>query len=446
MVINSPETKVGLFTLAALFILGGVFFWLNGLELFQPGYELEAVFDRIEDLRPGAPVKLQGVDVGRISRIYFENYKVIVEMRIRPQFEIPRNVVAIIATAGVVGDKYLELILLEPGETPGDETRIKGKNPHTMDQFYETASEVINSIKQIAESVEALTADREMHRHLKSSLARFDRISKNLESITGSPEMLQIIQKAALAMEQLNRATIIANRFLEQIEANGETAADIKETLANAEKISANLDQFTALMVKNGPELELLIKDARQTLQTINQAVVKINEALEGLSGTEDPSQVKQSIKAAVEAAGKISKYVEAFEELKIENKVGAGHRDPTGLIVNYQMDINLNRERKLLLGVEDIGAANLASLQVGLKYPSALGRFGLYRNEVGLGLDYLPTPNLTLGVDLWDTESTNIGLSSSYQFNEDWAVKFSASQNFDTTDRTWAVECWRKF
>ncbi|NLY74309.1 MAG: MCE family protein [Firmicutes bacterium] len=446
MVINSPETKVGLFTLAALFILGGVFFWLNGLELFQPGYELEAVFDRIEDLRPGAPVKLQGVDVGRISRIYFENYKVIVEMRIRPQFEIPRNVVAIIATAGVVGDKYLELILLEPGETPGDETRIKGKNPHTMDQFYETASEVINSIKQIAKSVEALTADREMHRHLKSSLARFDRISKNLESITGSPEMLQIIQKAALAMEQLNRATIIANRFLEQIEANGETAADIKETLANAEKISANLDQFTALMVKNGPELELLIKDARQTLQTINQAVIKINEALEGLSGTEDPSQVKQSIKAAVEAAGKISKYVEAFEEFKIENKVGAGRRDPTGLIVNYQMDINLNRERKLLLGVEDIGAANLASLQVGLKYPSALGRFGLYRNEVGLGLDYLPTPNLTLGVDLWDTESTNIGLSSSYQFNEDWAVKFSASQNFDTTDRTWAVECWRKF
>lgn len=446
MVINSPETKVGLFTLTALFVLGGIFFWLNGLELFQPGYELEAVFDRIEDLRPGAPVKLQGVDVGRISRIYFENYKVIVEMRIRPQFEIPRNVVAIIATAGVVGDKYLELILLEPGETPGDENRIKGKNPYTMDQFYETASEVINSIKQIAESVEALTADREMHRHLKSSLARFDRISKNLESITGGPEMLQMIQKAALAVEQLNRATIIANRFLEQIEANGETAADIKETLANAERISANLDQFTALMVKNGPELELLIKDARQTLQTINQAVVKINEALEGLTGSGDPSQVKQSIKAAAAAAGKISKYVEAFEEFKIENKVGAGHQDPTGLIVNYQMDINLNRKRKLLLGVEDIGAANLASLQVGLKYPSALGRFGLYRNEVGLGLDYLPTPNLTLGVDLWDTESTNIGLSSSYRFNEDWTVKFSASQNFDTTDRTWAVECWRKF
>ncbi len=446
MVGNSPEIKVGLFTLTALLALGGIFFWLNGTGLFQQGYELEAVFDRIEDLRPGAPVKLQGVDVGRISRVYFENYKVIVQMRIRPQFEIPRNVQAVIATAGVVGDKYLELILTEPGEYPTDEKRVMGKNPYTMDQFYETASEVINSIKQIAESVEALTADREMHGHLKSTLARFDRITKNLESITGGPELLQIIQKAALAMEQLNQATIIAHRFLEQLEANGATAAEIRETLANAERISANLDQFTALMMKNGPELELLIKDARQTLQTINQAVTNINEALEGLSNTEDPSQVKQSIKAAVEAAGKISKYVEAFEEFKIENKVGAGHRDQTGLIVNYQMDVNLNRERKLLLGVEDIGAANLASIQVGLKYPSALGRFGLYRNEVGLGLDYLPTTNLTLGVDLWDTESTNIGLSSSYRFNEDWSVKLSASQNFDTTDRTWTVECWRKF
>lgn len=445
MQIHSPETKVGLFTLFALIALFSVFYWLNGSKLFQSGYELEAVFDRIENLRPGAPVKLHGVDVGRISRVYFEDYKVIVAMRIRPQFDIPRNVKAVIASAGVVGDQYLELILLKPGEPEGKGNRIKGQSPYTMDQFYAAAYEVMDSIREIAQSVKALTNDQSIS-YLNSSIARIDRITANLEQLTGGPEVRQLIQNLTLATSELAQAGSTANRFLSQVEANGETAAELKRTLANAEKITANLDKFSAILAKNGPEVELLVKDARETLQTINKAVENINKAVRGLTGEGDPSQVKQNIQAAAEAAGKISEYVAALEEFSVDNNIGVGHQDQSGLIVNYRMDVNLNKKNKVLLGVEDIGEANLTSFQWGVKSLSTLSRFGLYRNEVGLGLDYLPTSNLTLGVDLWDTKSANLGLSSAYQFNEDWSVKFSASQNFDTTDRDWTVECWRKF
>lgn len=443
MQIHSPETKVGLFTLLALVALFSVFYWLNGSKLFQSGYELEAAFDRIENLRPGSPVKLHGVDVGRISRVYFEDYKVIVVMRIRPQFQIPRNTKATIATAGVVGDQYLELTLLKPGEPEGEGDRIMGQSPYTMDQIYATAYEAINSIKEIANSVKQLTNEQTID-YLNNSFARIDRITANLENLTGGPETRQLIQNLSLATSKLAQASDTANRFLSRIEADGETVTELKKTLANAEKITANLDTIIA---KNGPEVELLVKDARKTLQTINTAVENINKALEGLTSDEgDPSQVRNSIKAAADAAGKISEYMAALEEFHIDNNVGAGHQDQNGLIVNYRMDVNLNKKNKVLLGVEDIGEANLTSFQWGVKSPSTLSRFGLYRNEVGLGLDYLPTSNLTLGVDLWDTKSANLGFSSAYQFNEDWSLKFSASQNLDTTDRDWTVECWRKF
>ncbi len=445
MQIHSPETKVGLFTLVALIALFSAFYWLNGSKLFQSGYELEAAFDRIENLRPGAPVKLNGVDVGRISRVYFEDYKVIVAMRIRPKFDIPRNVKAIIASAGVVGDQYLELTLLKPGEPEGKGNRIIGQSPYTMDQFYAAAYDIIESIKEIAESVKGLANEQSIN-YLNSSIARIDRITANLEQLSGGPEARQLIQNLSLAASELAQAGNTANRFLTQVEANGETAADLKTTLANVEKITVNLDKFCAMMAKNGPEVELLVKDARQTLQTINQAVENINQAIQGLTGEGDSSQVKQNIQAAAEAAGKLSEYVAAFEEFSIDNNIGAGHQDQTRLIVNYRLDLNLNKKNQVLLGFEDIGEANLTSLQWGVKSPTTVSRFGLYRNEVGLGLDYLPTPNLTLGVDLWDTQSSNLGLSSAYQFNEDWSVKLSASKNFDTADRSWSLECWRKF
>jgi hypothetical protein len=167
---------------------------------------------------------------------------------------------------------------------------------------------------------------------------------------------------------------------------------------------------------------------------------------LESSTSGEDHSETKSNLKAALDAAGKLSKYASALEDFNIDNNVGAGYQDETGLIVNYRMDVNLNKKNMFRIGVEDIGVANLTSFQWGVKSPNTLGRFGLYRNEVGLGLDYLPNSKLTFGADLWDTESANVGLSSSYRFNEDWSVKLSASKNIDTTDQSWTVECWRKF
>lgn len=446
MQIHSPETRVGLFTLVALAVFFAAFYWLNGAKFFQRGYEVEAVFERVEGLRPGAPVKFNGVDIGRINRVYFENYQVIVAMRIQPQFEIPRNTKAIIASAGLVGDKYLELVLTKPGEPVGEGNRIKGQSPYSMDQLFATANGAIESIKEIADSIKELTSEEQIG-SLKRSIARINQITANLEHLTGGPEVRQLIRNLDLAVSELTRAGNTANRFLTELEANGETAAELKKVMANIEKITAGLDKFTAMMAANGPEVELLVRDARQALQTINKAVDNINKAIEGSASDEgDSTEVRSNLKAAVEAAGKISEYAASLNEFSINNNIGAGHQDETGLIVDYRMDIHLNKKKMLILGVEDIGEANLTSFQYGVKSLNSLSRFGLYRDEVGLGFDYHPAQNITLGVDLWDTKSANLGLSSAYNINEDWSVKFSAFQNLDTEDRSWTVECWRKF
>jgi phospholipid/cholesterol/gamma-HCH transport system substrate-binding protein len=123
---RSLEIGTGLFVLlgfAALAFLTtqlpGTSFKLNGNE---GGYTVTARFDNIGDLKPGSPVTMAGVRVGRVESIKFDpkDFKAAVVLRIEDQYqEIPEDSDASIQTAGLLGGKYIGI---GPG---GSETFLK---------------------------------------------------------------------------------------------------------------------------------------------------------------------------------------------------------------------------------------------------------------------------------------------------------------------------------
>lgn len=75
-------------------------------------YTVQARFNHIGDLKVRAPVSLAGVTIGRVSKISVDpvEYKAIVELRIDSTFDqLPIDTDASIATAGLLGGKYIEL-------------------------------------------------------------------------------------------------------------------------------------------------------------------------------------------------------------------------------------------------------------------------------------------------------------------------------------------------
>lgn len=115
---RSLELGTGLFVLlgfAALFFLTTQLPG-SGLKLGnEPGYRLTARFDNVGDLKPGAPVSMAGVSIGRVESIGFDprDFKAVVTMRIQPQFnQIPEDSDAAIQTQGLLGGKFI-------GVTPG---------------------------------------------------------------------------------------------------------------------------------------------------------------------------------------------------------------------------------------------------------------------------------------------------------------------------------------
>src|SRR5689334_6220962 len=111
---RSLEIGTGLFVLlgfAALAFLttqlpGSKFAVLQG----SSGYAVTARFENVGDLRPGAPVSMGGVKIGKVSNVMFDSsdYKAVVSMLIDNQYsKIPDDTWAGVETAGLLGAKYV---------------------------------------------------------------------------------------------------------------------------------------------------------------------------------------------------------------------------------------------------------------------------------------------------------------------------------------------------
>jgi phospholipid/cholesterol/gamma-HCH transport system substrate-binding protein len=110
---RSLEVGTGLFVLlgfAALFFLttqlpgSGLQFRADG------GYRVTAKFDNIGDLKPGSPVSMAGVRIGRVEAVAFDpsDYRAVVTLRIDPQYDrIPDDSDASVQTQGLLGGKYI---------------------------------------------------------------------------------------------------------------------------------------------------------------------------------------------------------------------------------------------------------------------------------------------------------------------------------------------------
>jgi phospholipid/cholesterol/gamma-HCH transport system substrate-binding protein len=120
------ETTVGIFVVFGLICIGYMTVKLGHVSLLgDNSYSLFADFTSVSGLRPGNPVDMLGIEVGRVERLTMDqkNQKAIVELRLQQGIKVYDDAVASIRTEGLIGDKYISIDpggggeLLKPGET-----------------------------------------------------------------------------------------------------------------------------------------------------------------------------------------------------------------------------------------------------------------------------------------------------------------------------------------
>ncbi len=85
-----PETKLGIFTVLGIIVFGFSLYFLGGFSVTR-SYDLNIKFADVSGLPIKAPVKLSGVEVGKVKQIKIENGDVIVVAEIREDTPIYRG-------------------------------------------------------------------------------------------------------------------------------------------------------------------------------------------------------------------------------------------------------------------------------------------------------------------------------------------------------------------
>src|ERR1700722_11133106 len=156
------ELRVGLFVLAGAVLLGVVVFYVTGGGGWGPKYRLRAFLPEVDGLSLGAPVRVDGVEVGNVEKIVMAVPKdgsapsklrnIEVDLRIQKNFEsyIRSDSSAGLITEGLLGNRYVDIERGFVGRVLTNEEEIPGRQETALKQVVERSADLMNDLSAIS--------------------------------------------------------------------------------------------------------------------------------------------------------------------------------------------------------------------------------------------------------------------------------------------------------
>jgi phospholipid/cholesterol/gamma-HCH transport system substrate-binding protein len=150
------ELRVGLFVLAGAVLLAVVIFYVTGGSGFGPKYRLRVFLPEVDGLTIGAPVRVDGVDVGNVEKIEIATLKpgepkpkdrnVEVDMRIQKAYEsyIRSDSTAGLITEGLLGNRYVDIDRGYVGRVLTNNEEIPGREETALKEVVERSADLMN--------------------------------------------------------------------------------------------------------------------------------------------------------------------------------------------------------------------------------------------------------------------------------------------------------------
>jgi phospholipid/cholesterol/gamma-HCH transport system substrate-binding protein len=183
-----------LITFAALLLAYGVYRVGKVFDVFARRYELSVLVPSALGLREGAPVTLAGQRIGQVRNIDFipverklgeNNLRVVLAISNEVQEQIRLDSRAFLRTAGLLGDKFVDIEPGTPGARilqPGD-TLAAGRSVD-MDEFMTTAAHALEQATSMVADLRDLTGGLMRGEGTAGLLLQDDRLYADLTGVT----------------------------------------------------------------------------------------------------------------------------------------------------------------------------------------------------------------------------------------------------------------------
>ncbi len=267
------ELAIGATIIAGVLILIVMLMaWGNSTSILGSHYRVVVNMANVGGLKEGAPVKMGGFQIGSVATIQLKRGSTEMEivLDIDENIILPKSSTAKVATAGLVGDAFMEIVPGKSSEYLRRATSLADAE-HIESSPLPDMSELMTKVNNFGEQLNILTAnlndivgDLQFRKSLKSMAVNIDNVSYQANLILQRTQT--VFDDIEHAAQNISAITDSAKGTVENLDAGITDARNaLASTLGNPEVAKniagaiANINSVTDLLAKRNSSTEELI-------------------------------------------------------------------------------------------------------------------------------------------------------------------------------------------
>ncbi|KFF05585.1 MlaD family protein [Flavobacterium reichenbachii] len=284
------EIKTAILVIASILLFIWGYSFLKGKDLFTNYKTLFVEYDNVEDLSASAPVTLNGLAIGKVSKITINEVtgKLLVELQLKTDFPISKTSKAALYSPSLIGGKQIKIVpnladkdLAEEGQalTPAVELGLTESLGGKIEPIEQKLEKMLVNIDVLVTGLNNVL-DKKGQEDIKKTLAELSQTMEQFHRASGTLNTILDGNKAQLnsAVTNLNKMSGNFAAISDSLKrANlGKTVRSLNQTLAKVDGLMTNLnsgkgtagkllndDALYNNLAKTSKELELLLQDVR---------------------------------------------------------------------------------------------------------------------------------------------------------------------------------------
>jgi phospholipid/cholesterol/gamma-HCH transport system substrate-binding protein len=300
------QLKVGSLVFVGAAILIFLIFLMSGSTggLFAKKLTLRVYFDNASGLKRGAPVTLEGVTIGNVTKIRVvpeRNPKPVeVTMQVSDKVKslLHTDSAAAVASAGVLGDSYVDITSVHAsGPPPGDNAELTSHNLSGIQQVMNTSQDALQEASKVMKktgvlmdtlnseqgSIGRLLHDPQLYNHLNEVSANLEAVTRSINAGEGT---LGKLTKDRELYDKLNGTVDQLHQIVENLNGGKGTAGKLltdDSLYNNLNAAVTNTNKLLEGVNKGEGAIGKLAKDPEFAKQ-LNGAVTNLNTLLTGMN------------------------------------------------------------------------------------------------------------------------------------------------------------------
>ena len=250
------EIKTAILVIASILLFIWGYSFLKGKDLFTNYKTLYVEYGNVEDLAQSAPVTLNGLAIGKVTKITINETtgRLLIELQLKTDFPISKTSKAALYAPSLIGGKQIKII-----------PNLEDKDPAVDGQTLESVVE-LGLTESLGGKIEPI------EQKLNLMLANINTLVAGLNNVLdkkGQEDLKRSLSELSQTMEQFHRASGSLNSILDT------NKGQINGVVTNFNKMSSNFNKISDSLNK---------ADLGKTVRNLNQTLAKVDGIMSNLN------------------------------------------------------------------------------------------------------------------------------------------------------------------